>query len=79
MRRRHPLKEVEDALQYAELKRCTVIVERSHWGIIRCPLHTPDGCQVKCLINSEECGQPWSVDSSGSGPLSTYKMNNEHE
>ncbi len=46
MRRRHPMKEVEDALQYAESKQWTVIVERSHWGIIRCPLHTPDGCQV---------------------------------
>jgi hypothetical protein len=46
-RPRHPNKEIEDAVQYAERKGCRFVKGRGHgWGRLLCPFNTREGCQV---------------------------------
>jgi N6-adenosine-specific RNA methylase IME4 len=45
-RRSHPKKDVEEALKYAESKGWTVEVGWGHWGRMKCPNHSPEGCLV---------------------------------
>lgn len=46
-RSRHPNKEIEAAVQYAEASGWTVEMSNGHaWGHLLCPLHTRDGCMV---------------------------------
>jgi hypothetical protein len=42
MRPRHPKKEIEAVLRYAEQNKFTVDAPRAHWGILHCP-GTPAG------------------------------------
>jgi len=44
-RARHPKKEVEEAVQYAEGKNWTLRA-MGHWGRLFCPHGDRDGCQV---------------------------------
>ena len=49
MRPRHPDKEIEAAVRYAESQGWIYKPTggSSHaWGRLLCPLHTPDGCQI---------------------------------
>jgi len=46
-RPRHPNKEIEEAVRYAENLGWTVEMSNGHaWGHLLCPHHTPDGCIV---------------------------------
>lgn len=46
-RPRHPSKEIEAAIQYAEAQGWTVELSKGHaWGRLLCPLHTPEGCII---------------------------------
>ena len=60
MRSRHPKKEVEEALQYAELKRWRVQESKgSHthvWGTLYCPLATRDGCKYRVYGTPRDAG-----------------------
>lgn len=44
-RPRHPKKEVEDAVEYAEAEGWTYR-KQGHWGRLYCPHHDRDGCQL---------------------------------
>jgi len=44
MRPRHPKKEVEAVLKYAEGSGFTVLAPRAHWGILHCPGTRADHC-----------------------------------
>lgn len=45
VRSRHPNKEVEAAVAYAEMKNWT-LRKMGHWGRLFCPHADRDGCQV---------------------------------
>ena len=48
-RNKHPCKEIEKAIQYAENKgwRYRIAGNSAHaWGRLQCPLCTRDGCQM---------------------------------
>ncbi len=46
-RPRHPNKEIERALEYAESHGWAVRISDGHaWGRILCPYHTVEGCQI---------------------------------
>ena len=46
-RSRHPIKEIEAAVQAAEAKDWTVTSSHGHpWGILRCPHGARGGCQI---------------------------------
>ncbi|MDF1761369.1 MAG: hypothetical protein P1U40_12620 [Coxiellaceae bacterium] len=48
-RKKHPRKEIELAIQYAESKGWLYkkSVNSAHaWGRLLCPLHTPEGCAL---------------------------------
>jgi hypothetical protein len=46
-RSRHPSKEIESAIRYAEKLGWTVELSNGHaWGRICCPRHTTEGCQI---------------------------------
>jgi hypothetical protein len=46
-RPRHPNKEIEAAIQYAEGRGWRVRVGGSHaWGFLYCPEHSRDGCRL---------------------------------
>lgn len=46
-RPRHPNKEIESAVQYAEEQGWTCELSNGHaWSILRCAHHTRDGCQM---------------------------------
>jgi hypothetical protein len=46
-RPRHPSKEIEAAVQFAESAGWTVEISNGHaWGHLLCPQHSRDGCMV---------------------------------
>jgi hypothetical protein len=46
-RPRHPSKEIEAAVRYAEERGWAVQISSGHaWGKMLCPLHTREGCVV---------------------------------
>jgi hypothetical protein len=46
-RPRHPKKEIERAIQYAESLGWDVLMSNGHcWGFLLCPGHTRDGCRI---------------------------------
>jgi hypothetical protein len=46
-RSRHPHKEIENAVQYAEGKGWRFIKGKGHgWGRVLCPLNSREGCQI---------------------------------
>jgi len=46
-RKRHPNKEIEGSVQYAESKGWTCVLASGHaWGRIRCPHKQRGGCQM---------------------------------
>lgn len=45
-RKRHPDKEVEDAIAEAEAHGWRVRVGQGHWGRLYCPHANRDGCQI---------------------------------
>ncbi|MEY2659614.1 MAG: hypothetical protein RLZZ123_786 [Pseudomonadota bacterium] len=48
MRHKHPLKEVEEALRYAETHGWMVI-KGGHWGLLYCPFNDPAcRCGTRC-------------------------------
>jgi hypothetical protein len=47
-RPRHPNKEIEAAVRYAESRGWTFVRAGGHaWGILHCPAHARDGCQAR--------------------------------
>jgi len=46
-RPRHPNKEIEDAVRYAEAKGWSWVKLKGHgWGKLLCPHHDREGCQI---------------------------------
>jgi hypothetical protein len=46
-RSRHPNKEIEAAVRYAEAKGWTCVAARGHaWARLYCPHHDRDGCMI---------------------------------
>jgi hypothetical protein len=54
-RPRHPKKEVEEAVQYAESLGWTWRAQ-GHWGRLYCPRHDHDGCQVGVFGTPKNAG-----------------------
>jgi hypothetical protein len=62
-RPRHPKKEVEDAVAYAESQvldlaktRCWTWRKQGHWGRLFCPHGGRDGCQVGVFGTPRDAG-----------------------
>lgn len=56
-RPRHPDKEVERAIQYAERKGWRVVKRSGHaWGRLRCPFADRNGCQVSVWSTPRNAG-----------------------
>lgn len=56
-RPRHPDKEIEKAVRYAESLGWRVEISRGHaWGRLFCPLATPDGCIIN-VYSTPRSGQ----------------------
>ena len=57
-RPRHPKKEIEDAIQYAESKGWTCkLSKKGHaWGRIYCRHHTRDGCHTGVWSTPQNSG-----------------------
>jgi hypothetical protein len=57
-RRRHPRREIEDALRYAETKNWAVVPTKSghRWGVMRCREATRQGCQVSIWSTPRNTG-----------------------
>jgi len=49
MRPRHPKKEIEAVLEYAEANGFTVLAPRAHWGILHCPGTPADHCRPRTI------------------------------
>lgn len=49
MRPRHPKKEVEAVLKYAESQGFAVLAPRAHWGILHCPGSRVDHCTPRSI------------------------------
>lgn len=46
-RPRHKDKDIEAAIRYAEENGWEYVRPGHHpWGVLHCPLHTPDGCHI---------------------------------
>lgn len=54
-RSKHPKKEVEEAVQYAESLRWT-FRKQGHWGRLYCPHADRDGCQVGVYGTPRDAG-----------------------
>ncbi len=54
-RPRHPNKEVEEAVEYAESLGWTVRM-LGHWGRLLCPHADRNGCQVGVFSTPKNCG-----------------------
>jgi len=52
-RKRHPRKEIEAAIQYAEMQGWIVVEGRGHcWGVLRCPWNdTECRCGAFCITS----------------------------
>jgi hypothetical protein len=78
MRRRHPLKEVEEvAIRRIE----TMDGNRGKKALGHHPMSAAYAQRLsgQYLVNSQECGEPWQADPAGRGPLSPYIMKNEYD
>jgi hypothetical protein len=55
-RPRHPNKEIETAVAYAESMGWTVEISNGHaWARLYCPHHTPEGCIVSVWSTPKSC------------------------
>jgi len=56
-RPRHPKKEIEDAVTYAEVRGWVVEISNGHaWGKLYCPFRDPEGCIVSVWSTPRSAG-----------------------